>query len=124
MTLMQVLLLLTQAYPDSFCFASWQVRLATAHCTVADSKGSTNRSGSSEDVITICSKELKSASGKLEFILMSTRPSVTSMRITRRRSLYWRTECAGSRQLSWKNLLAEQPSSRPKGNGTLMFPHW
>jgi len=26
--------------------------------------------------------------------------------------------------LSWKNLLAEQPSSRPKGNGTLMFPHW
>ena len=123
MTLMQVLLLLTQAYPDAFCFACWQVRLATAHWKEADSKGSTNRSGSLEDVI-IFSIILNCASTKLESILMPTRPSVTFMLVTRKRSLYWRTECAGSEQLSWKNLLAEQPSSRPKGNGTVMFPHW
>jgi len=119
---MQVLLLLTQAYPDAFCFACWQVRLATAHWKEADSKGSTNRSGSLEDVI-IFSTILNSPSTKLELILMPTRPSVTFILVTRKRSLYWRTECAGSEQLSWKSLLAEQPSSRPKGNGTVMFPH-
>jgi len=72
MTLMQVLLLLTQAYPDSFCFASWQVRLATAHCTVVDSKGSTNRLGSSEDAIIVGSKGLNSTSVELEFFFMPT----------------------------------------------------
>jgi len=116
-----VLWLLTQAYPDAFCFASWQVRLATAHCTEADSKGYTNRPGSLECIST-SSSVVKYSQLKLNFML--TRPSLTSMYVTWSWSLYWRTECAGSEQLSWKSLLAEQPSSRPKGNGTAMFPQW
>lgn len=122
MTPRQKLWTLTHAYPEVFFSASWHVRLATAHCTEADSRGLTYRFGSSasED----CSIMLNDSSPTLDSYLIPRSPSLTFMYVTSTKPLLCqRTGGVVSEQLSLKVFLAEQPSSMPKGNGTLIFPH-
>lgn len=54
---------------------------------------------------------------------MATRPSLTFMSVTRCSSSNWRVEDVAFVHLSLNDFLAEQPSSRPNGNGTVMLPH-